>query len=202
LSDQNHHPQLLLIILVLAGLLLSLACSAGRLLVQAGTATPTPLKTPRPTYTYTPLPTATFPPTPTPSPEAPTATPAPDYPFGVTYSLHDAEASEETRLTAWIKQDTGPGLFSTLAGFQVVVIAPDGNSHLSELSGSEVESSMGENTGEGHNMNTQITFSPYTPGPYRIHLVEGGVQVSPEVQLTLPESPAQYVHFEFSRTEQ
>lgn len=62
------------------GLLLSLGCSVGSLVVRSGTPTPTPLKTPRPTYTFTPDWTVTFTPSPTFTPSAtpiPTETPIP-----------------------------------------------------------------------------------------------------------------------------
>jgi hypothetical protein len=230
----------LFIISMLLALLLTLACSAGSLVVQVATPTPTRFKTPRPTYTFTPvrLPTSTPSPTPTetstptvtpsppptptqppegaaapaqpaaqveappeptatPTPAEPTPSPTPEYPFQVNYFVHDTGSPGETRMTAWIRQDSGPGLFKTLSGFQVKAIAPDGNTYLSELSGSGPGDSTVKGTGDNHNMNTKLEFRPYTPGDYTIYLVEGGVQVSPEIKLTLSADPLQYTHFDF-----
>ena len=50
--------------------------------------------------------------------------------------------------------------------------------------------------------NTKLEIRPYTAGTYKIYLVEGGVQVSPEVELNLSAEPRQYVHFEFFKQEQ
>jgi hypothetical protein len=227
------------------GLVFSLGCSIGSLIVQAPTPTPTRYKTPRPTYTFTPEWTATFTPSPTatdtptpaptptvtptpsetpeggeaavepvaqqpppppaeptatPTPEPPTATPTPEFPFQVVYYVHDTGSPGETRMTAWIRRDSGPGLFKTLSGFQVKALAPDGNTYLSEMSGTGPGDSTVKGTGDNHNMNTKLEFRPYTPGDYTIYLVEGGVQVSPEIKLTLSAEPRQYVHFDFFKS--
>jgi hypothetical protein len=50
-------------------------------------------------------------------------------------------------------------------------------------------------------MNTKLEIRPYTPGLYKIQLVEGGVQVSPESEINLTAEPQQYVHFEFFKQE-
>lgn len=232
-------------IILLLGLVLSLGCSAGKLLVHLPTPTPTRFKTPRPTYTFTPPWTATFTPTPTPTPtdtptptetatptptetleetttpvpaveaappvpaeptatptpEEPTATPTPAFPFQFVYFVHDTGSPGETRMTAWIRLDSGPGLFKTLSGFQMKAVAPDGNTYLSEVSGSGPGDSTVKGTGDNHNMNTKLEFRPYTSGSYTIYLVEGGVQVSPEIELTISADPRQYVHFDFFKTE-
>jgi len=104
-------------------------------------------------------------------------------------------------MTAWIRVDYGPGQFKTLSGFQMKAIAPDGNEYLSEVSGPGFGDSTVKGTGDNHNMKTKLEFRPYTPGTYRVFLVEGGVQVSPEVELTLSADPLQYVHFDFFKTE-
>lgn len=189
----------------------------------------TPTLTPSPTLTETPTPTltSTVTPTPTetpegadsasaeaevaaapaeptatPTPAEPTATPTPEYPFSVTYFQHDTGSPTETRMTAWIRIDYGPGQFKSLAGFQVKAIGPDGQEHLSEISGPGFGDSTVKGTGDNHNMNTKLEFPPYTPGAYKVFLVEGGVQVSPVVELTLQEEPQQYVHFDFFKSEQ
>lgn len=141
-------------------------------------------------------------PTATPTPEEPAATPTPEYPFNVTYFQHDTGSPTETRMTAWIRIDYGPGQFKSLAGFQLKAIAPDGKEYLSEISGPGFGDSTVKGTGDNHNMNTKLEFQPYTPGAYQIFLVEGGVQVSPVIELTLQEEPQQYVHFEFFKSEQ
>jgi hypothetical protein len=51
-------------------------------------------------------------------------------------------------------------------------------------------------------MNTKLEIRPYTPGVYKIMLVEGGLQVSPEIELTLSADPLQYVHIDFFKQEQ
>jgi hypothetical protein len=69
-------PASLLLVMVAA----SLACSVGKLLVQAPTPTTEPTKTPRPTFTFTPnwTPTPTDTPTITLTPIPPTDTPTPE----------------------------------------------------------------------------------------------------------------------------
>lgn len=226
---------------MLLSLIVGLGCSAGALLVQIPTPTPTPYKTPKPTFTHTPIRTATFTPSPTPTetatptptetvtptptevaspaqaaaqapsepaepvatptPEEPTATPTPAFPFNVVYYQHDTGSPGETRMTGWIRVDHGPGLFKTLAGYQMKAIAEDGTEYLSEVSGAGAGDSTVAGTGDNHRMNTKLEFRPYTPGTYRIFLVEGGVQVSPETKVTLTADPLQYVHFEFFKTE-
>lgn len=190
------------------------------------TATPTPSATPTETSTPTPSPTQTPSPTstpqntkvaaqpaqpaaapvepaapaeppPTPTPAEPTATPTPAFPFNVVYYQHDTGSPGETRITGWIRLDIGPGQFKTLSNFQIKAIAPDGNTYLSEPSGSGTADSTAPGTGDNHRMNTKLEIRPYTPGLYKIQLVEGGVQVSPEVEVTFNAEPRQYVHFDF-----
>ncbi len=100
-------------------------------------------------------------------------------------------------MTAWIRVDYEPGRFDTLSGFQMKALAPDGNTYLSELSGSGFGDSTVKGTGDNHNMNTKLEFTPYTPGTYKIMLVEGETQVSPEFEISISAEPMQYVHFDF-----
>jgi len=185
------------------------------------TATPTSTNSPTPTPTFTPTPTPTLPnstpqaqpapqeaapvaptePPPTPTPTEPTATATPAFPFNVVYYQHDTGSPGETRITGWIRLDIGPGQFKTLSNFQIKALAPDGQVYLSELSGSGTADSTLAGTGDNHRMNTKLEIRPYTPGLYKIQLVEGGVQVSPEVELTMNAEPRQYVHFEFFKTQ-
>lgn len=227
-------------------LIFGLGCSAGKLLVQAPTATPQPQKTARPTFTFTPDWTATFTPSPTatntptptatptqtltptatpeaeeapkeeaapppppppaeptatPTPAEPTATPTPEFPFQAVYFVHDTGSPGETRMTAWVRLDKGPGIFKSLSGFQVKATGPDGNTYLSELTGTGTADSTVPGTGDNHRMNTKLEISPYTPGDYTITLVEGGIQVSPEIKINLSANPLQYVHFDFFKSE-
>jgi hypothetical protein len=187
--------------------------------------TPTFTPSPTPTETFTPTPTDTPSPTPTetseaeisavqpaepaepveptatPTPEEPTPTPPPAYPFNVVYFQHDTGSPGETRMTGWARIDYGPGQFKSLANFQMKVIAPDGNEYLSDVSGPGASDSTVKGTGDNHLMNMKLEIRPYTPGAYKIFLVEGGIQVSPEIELTLSADPMQYVHFDFFRTE-
>jgi len=184
------------------------------------TPTSTPTETPTPTATSTPSPTPTeqppeetasvsqpvveapSEPVSTPTPEEPTATPAPEFPFNVVYYQHDTGSPGETRITGWIRADFGPGKFKTLSNFQMKVLAPDGQSYLSELSGEGTADSTVPGTGDNHPMNTKLEIRPYTPGTYKVQLVEGGVQVSEEVELSLSADPLQYLHFEFFKSEE
>ncbi len=140
-------------------------------------------------------------PTATPIPEEPTPTPEPEFPFSVTYFTHDTGSPGEVRMTAWIRRDSGPGIYKTLAGFQLNVTAPDGSTHLSEVSGPGTADSTMPGTGDNHRMNTKVEIRPYTAGEYTVFLEEGGVQVSPATKVNLSANPLQYVHFEFFVTE-
>jgi hypothetical protein len=104
-------------------------------------------------------------------------------------------------MTGWIRVDYGPGRFQTLAGFQIKALAPDGNTYFSETSGAGFGDSTVRGTGDNHNMNTKLEFRPYTPGTYKIMLMEGSTQVSPEIELSISADPRQYVHFDFFKQE-
>jgi len=176
------------------------------------TSTPTPTDTPTPTPTETPAeeqprqeapppPPPPSEPTATPTPEEPTATPTPAFPFKVVYFQHDTGSPGETRMTGWVRVDYGPGRFKSLANFQMNVVAPDGQEYLSEMSGPGATDSTVPGTGDNHLMNTKFEIRPYTPGPYKVYLVEGGVQVSPEIEINLSANPLQYTHFDFFKEE-
>jgi hypothetical protein len=164
--------------------------------------TPTPAETisPPPPVEAAPPPAAPIEPPVTPTPAEPTATPTPAFPFNVVYYQHDTGSPGETRITAWIRLDLGPGQFKTLSNFQVKALAPDGNSYLSDMSGTGTSDSTVPGTGDNHRMNTKLEIRPYTPGPYKISLVEGGVQVSPEVEINFNTEPRQYLHLDFFKT--
>ncbi len=117
------------------------------------------------------------------------------------YFQHDTGSPGETRITGWIRADYGPGKFKSLSNFQIKVNAPNGQEYLSEMSGDGAADSTVQGTGDNHLMNTKLEISPYTPGPYKVYLVEGGAQVSPEIEITLSANPLQYVHFDFFKEE-
>jgi hypothetical protein len=131
----------------------------------------------------------------------PTATPTPAFPFQVVFYKHDTGSPGETRMTAWIRIDYGPGEFKTLSGFHLKAVAPDGNVYASELSGPGTGDSTVMGTGDNHRMNTKLEFQPYTPGVYKVYLEEAGTQVSPEVEFELSADPRQYIHFDFFKLE-
>jgi hypothetical protein len=117
------------------------------------------------------------------------------------YYQHDTGSPGETRLTGWIRVDYEPGKFKSLANFQMKVLAPNGQEYLSEVSGPGAADSTAPGTGDNHYMNTKLEIRPYTPGTYKVILVEGGVQVSPEIELAVSAAPLQYVHFDFFKQE-
>jgi len=187
------------------------------------TRTPTPTFTPSATPTETPVPTetpippeeaakeeATVPPPPpppaepteTPMPAEPTATPTPEFPFQVNHFVYNTGSPGQTRMTGWVRVDYDtPGYFKTLSGFQLKALAPDGNTYLSDVSGSGFGDSTVKGTGDNHNMNTKLEFVPYLAGLYKVMLVEGDTQVSPEIEINLSPDPMQYVHFDFFKQE-
>lgn len=105
-------------------------------------------------------------------------------------------------MTGWVRVDYDtPGYFKTLSGFQLKALAPDGNTYLSDVSGSGFGDSTVKGTGDNHNMNTKLEFVPYLAGLYKVMLVEGDTQVSPEIEINLSPDPMQYVHFDFFKQE-
>jgi hypothetical protein len=91
--------------------------------------------------------------------------------------------------------DFSVGSYETLTGYQVVLVDPLGQEHLSGLSGGR-NHSTGEGLGDDHWFNTEVKVAPYTPGTYRTWLVKDGVQQSSEIEFTLAASPYQYVHLD------
>jgi hypothetical protein len=76
-------------------------------------------------------------------------------------------------------------------------VAPDGQTYLSDVSGTGTADSTSPGTGDNHKMNTKLEIHPYTAGTYKVSLVEGGTQVSPEIEITFGAEPLQYIHVEF-----
>lgn len=155
---------------------------------------PTATPQPPPPPTNTPVPQL---PTDTPTPELPTATPTPQYAFIITPYIHDTGSAVETRVTAHVVKeiDFSVGSYDTLTGYQVVLVDPLGQEHLSGLSGGR-NHSTGEGLGDDHWFNTEVKVAPYTPGTYRTWLVKDGVQQSSEVEFSMAASPYQYVHLD------
>lgn len=91
--------------------------------------------------------------------------------------------------------DFSVGSYDTLTGYQVVLVDPLGQEHLSGLSGGR-NHSTGEGLGDDHWFNTEVKVAPYTPGTYRTWLVKDGVQQSSEVEFSMAASPYQYVHLD------
>jgi hypothetical protein len=92
-------------------------------------------------------------------------------------------------------KDASIGDFDMMYDYQVVLVDPQGQEHLSNLSGGR-NHSTGPGLGDDHWFNTEVKISPYMPGAYRAWLVKDGVQESPEIEFTLTASPFQYVHLD------
>ncbi len=164
------------------------------------TATRVPTDTPLPPPTDTPLPVPTSEsPTLTPTPAAPTPTPTPEFPFVATFEVFDTGTPEMTRITgmAWKIIDVNLALYDGEPGYQMRLVDPNGGVHLSDVSGLGGTDSTCVGCGDNRRMNMKIEIPPYTPGTYRVTLVQGEKQVSPEVTFTLAADPPQYVHVNF-----
>lgn len=167
------------------------------------TRTPVPTDTPSPTPTFTDTPrptaTATRPPLPTPTLEPPTATPTPSYPFLANPVSFNTGTAQFTRLTgmAWKVIDINTNQFVGDPGYQMRVLDPAGQEHLSDISGPGYADSTCPSCGDNRAMNMKVEFAPYVPGVYRIKLMRDGNQVSNEIEVTLADSPQQYVHVDF-----
>jgi len=170
---------------------------------------PTATLTPAATQTPTPAPTATRArrPTNTPAPEVPTdtptpapptqpaATPTPQYAFVVKESSVEniGGIALETRVTAFVTvcKDVSKGYCDCGDSYQIALVDPAGQEHLSNLSGGK-NHTLGPSLGGDHWFNVEVKFPPYTPGPYKARVVKDGVQQSPEVEFTLPGTTAYF----------
>ena len=137
------------------------------------------------------------PPADTATPEAPTATPTPQFVFTVTPFTFDTQGAVETRVTAFIVEvfDASTGSFQDLYDYQVKLIDPTGGEHQSNMSGGK-NHTIGEGLGNDRWFNSEVKFSPYTPGHYKAWLVKDGVQQSPAIEFDMSPSPTQYVHLD------
>jgi hypothetical protein len=167
------------------------------------TETPTPVPTDTPvapteTPTDTPEPEEPPPPEDTPTPSEPTATPTPQYRFTVTPYIFNTASALETRVTAYVVEifDASTGHFKDMYDYQVKLIDPMGGEHMSNMSGGR-NHTTGPGLGDDRWFNTEVKFSPYTPGHYKAWLVKDGEQQSPAIEFDMSATPTQYVHLDF-----
>lgn len=173
--------------------------------------TPSPTRTP----TATRIPTDTPVPTPTPTPPPPpqpgdasapaqvlaasTPTPTHEFPYDAMLDVFDTGTPRLTRVTGmvWAILDANLALYTGVPGYQMRLVDPHGRVHLSDVSGIGGTGSTCLGCGDSQRMNMKIEIPPYLPGEYRVTLVRGEEQMSPEVAFTLAEYPHQYVHVHF-----
>ncbi len=176
-----------------------------------------PTWTPEPTATYTPAPTPTDtppPPTPTPRPRpqkppatpTPTDTPIPQYKFTGNVVAFDTGTLQMTRITGmvWKIIDINTHQFDGQPDYQMKLVDPNGEVHMSDVSGLGGADSTCPKCGDNRRMNCKIEFTPYVPGEYRVTLIQAwdGGQASNEVTFTMAASPPQYVHIDFIPNQQ
>lgn len=175
--------------------------------------TPSPTRTPTATRvpTDTPVPTPTD--TPPPPPPAPAGaaslpasvpppvppTPSHGFSYDVMLDQFDTGTPRLTRITGmvWKIVDVNLAEYTGEPGYQMRVVDTYGRVHLSEVSGIGGTSSTCSDCGDSQRMNMKVEIPPYVPGTYRVSLVRGEEQMSPEVEFTLAAYPAQYVHVHF-----
>jgi hypothetical protein len=164
------------------------------------TATRVPTDTPVPTSTQTPVPAPTSEvPAQGPTPAAPTPTPTPEFPFVPSVETFDTGTPQMTRVTGmvWKVISVNLALYDGQPGYQMRLVDPNGNVHLSDVSGPGGTDSTCAECGDNQRMNMKIEIRPYVPGTYRVALVQGEEQMSSEVEFTLAADPLQYVHVKF-----
>jgi hypothetical protein len=166
-------------------------------------ATDTPTVAPTPTETPLP-PTATPQPRPPASPatpEPPTATPAPLFKFTGNYVSFDTGAPEMTRITGmiWKIIDVNTSQFEAEPNYQMKLVDPAGEVHMSDISGLGGADSTCPRCGDNRRMNCKVEFAPYLPGVYHVTLIQAwdGGQAAAEIEFTLAATPQQYVHIDF-----
>jgi hypothetical protein len=166
-------------------------------------ATDTPTPAPTPTETQVP-PTPTprpRPPASTPTPVPPTDTPAPQFKFTGNYVTFDTGAPEMTRITGmvWKIIDINTNQFDAEPNYQMKLVDPTGEVHMSDVSGLGGADSTCPRCGDNRRMNCKVEFAPYLPGAYHVTLIQAwdGGQAAAEVEFTLAAAPPQYVHIDF-----
>lgn len=166
-------------------------------------ATETPTIAPTPTETTLP-PTSTPRPRPQaspPTPEPPAATPAPLFEFTGNFVTFDTGAPEMTRITGmvWNVIDVNTSQYDAEPNYQLKLVDPAGEVHLSDVSGLGGADSTCPHCGDNRRMNCKVEFAPYLPGVYRVTLIQAwdGGQAAGEVEFTLAAAPPQYVHIDY-----
>ena len=81
------------------------------------------------------------------------------------------------------------------------ITGPAGQTILSKPSGEGTADSTMAGTGDNHRMNMKVEIAPYTPGTYKIALMEGDTQISPELEINMSAAPLQYAHVDFFKQE-
>ena len=132
-------------------------------------------------------------------PAAPTPTPTPEFPYDVVPEVFDTGTPQTTRVTGmvWRIVSVSMALYDGEPGYQMRLVDPNGNVHLSDVSGIGGTDSTCRDCGDNQRMNMKIEVRPYVPGTYRVTLVQGEEQMSHEAEFTLAASPQQYVHVNF-----
>jgi hypothetical protein len=180
------------------------------------TNTRVPTWTPSPTYTPTAtrVPTETPVPTPTDTPPppargasaaaaveapAPTPTATPEFPYDAVPEVFDTGTPQITRVTGmvWRVISVNMAEYDGEPGYQMRLVDPNGTVHMSDVSGIGGTDSTCSDCGDNRRMNMKIEARPYVPGVYRVTLMMGEEQKSPEVEFTLAANPQQYVHVNF-----
>jgi hypothetical protein len=151
---------------------------------------------PTPTDTPTPVPPSEAPAS---QPAAPTPTPTPEFPYDATTEIFDTGIPQMTRVTGmvWKVVSVSMALYDGEPGYQMRLIDPNGNVHLSDVSGLGGTDSTCRDCGDNQTMNMKVEIRPYVPGTYHVALMQGDKQKSREVEFTLAPSPQQYVHVNF-----
>ena len=97
----------------------------------------------------------------------------------------------------WRVISVSMSLYDGEPDYHMRLVGPNGNVHLSDVSGLGGTDSTCRDCGDNQKMNMKIEVRPYVPGTYRVSLVQGDEQKSREVEFTLVPNPQQYVHVNF-----
>jgi len=113
--------------------------------------------------------------------------------------VFDTGTPQMTRVTgmAWRVTSVTLALYDGEPGYQMRLVDPNGNEHLSDVSGLGGTDSTCRDCGDNQRMNMKVEIRPYVPGTYRVALMQGDEQKSREVEFMLAPSPQQYIHVNF-----
>jgi len=110
-----------------------------------------------------------------------------------------------TRITGmvWKIINLNTSQFDAVPDYQMRLVDPNGQEHLSDISGMGGTDSTCPDCGDNRRMNMKIEFAPYLPGTYRVDLISSwdDAQQAAEVEFTLSAGPQQYVHVDFFPSE-